>query len=64
MDVSGEARQREADQAPTGWGREFLVFLLLAVVLAPVLAVMIVGGYGLLVWISHMVYGPPGPPGV
>jgi periplasmic nitrate reductase NapE len=64
MDARSEPRQRETDHAPTGWGREFLVFLLLAVVLAPVLAVMIVGGYGFLVWISHMVYGPPGPPGV
>jgi periplasmic nitrate reductase NapE len=64
MDATSEARQREEQKAPVGWGREFLVFLLLAVVLAPVLAVIIVGGYGLLVWISHMAYGPPGPPGV
>jgi nitrate reductase NapE len=42
--------------------RELLAFLFLTVVLAPVLAVAIVGGYGFLVWISQMIYGPPGPP--
>jgi nitrate reductase NapE len=42
--------------------RELLAFLFLTVVLAPVLAVAIVGGYGFLVWILQMIYGPPGPP--
>jgi nitrate reductase NapE len=35
-------------------------FILLAVVLAPVLAVAIVGGYGFTVWISQLILGPPG----
>lgn len=39
--------------------RELAVFLFLAVVLAPILAVMVVGGYGFLVWISQMIFGPP-----
>lgn len=39
--------------------RELVVFLFLAVVLAPILAVMVVGGYGFLVWISQMIFGPP-----
>lgn len=43
--------------------RELLTFLFLTVVLAPVLAVLIVGGYGFLVWIFQMIAGPPGPPG-
>ncbi|MBY6057552.1 periplasmic nitrate reductase, NapE protein [Leisingera daeponensis] len=34
-------------------------FLFLAVVLAPVLAVAIVGGYGLMIWISQIFLGPP-----
>jgi nitrate reductase NapE len=42
--------------------RELRVFLFLTVVLAPVLAVAIVGGYGFLVWFSQMIFGPPGPP--
>jgi nitrate reductase NapE len=39
--------------------RELLVFLFLTVVLAPVLAVAIVGGYGFAVWMYQMVSGPP-----
>ena len=39
---------------------ELQTFLLLAVVLAPVLAVGIVGGYGFVVWISQMFFGLPG----
>jgi nitrate reductase NapE len=43
-------------------GQELRVFLFLTVVLAPVLAVMIVGGYGFLVWMYQVVTGPPGAP--
>jgi nitrate reductase NapE len=40
---------------------ELRAFLLLAVVLAPVLAVAIVSGYGFLVWMIQLIAGPPGP---
>ena len=40
--------------------QELRAFIVLAVVLAPVLAVMIVGGYGLLVWLFQIIVGPPG----
>jgi nitrate reductase NapE len=43
-------------------GRELVMFLFLTVVLAPVLAVAAVGGYGFVVWILQMIFGPPGPP--
>ncbi|KAA0009793.1 periplasmic nitrate reductase, NapE protein [Billgrantia pellis] len=43
--------------------RELLVFLFLAGVLFPVLAVLVVAGYGFAVWIFQMFTGPPGPPG-
>jgi len=42
--------------------RELFAFLFLTVVLAPVLAVAIVGGWGFVVWIFQIIYGPPGPP--
>ena len=42
--------------------QELSLFLLLTVVLAPVLAVAIVGGYGFLVWMYQLIAGPPGPP--
>ena len=35
-------------------------FLLLVVFLAPILSVVIVGGYGFAVWISQLIFGPPG----
>ncbi|MBX3576222.1 MAG: periplasmic nitrate reductase, NapE protein [Rhizobiaceae bacterium] len=43
--------------------RELLAFLALAFGIWPVVAVGVVGGYGLLVWMYQIVYGPPGPPG-
>ena len=43
--------------------RELLVFFILAFAIWPVVAVGVVGGYGFLVWMFQIVYGPPGPPG-
>ncbi len=41
---------------------EIFAFLFLTAVVMPVLAVGVVGSYGLTVWIYQMVAGPPGPP--
>ena len=43
--------------------RELLTFLVLAFGIWPVVAVAVVGGYGFLVWMYQIVFGPPGPPG-
>lgn len=43
--------------------RELGVFLFLAGILFPMLAVLVVSGYGFLVWIFQIFTGPPGPPG-
>lgn len=43
--------------------RELLAFLVLAFGIWPIVAVAVVGGYGFLVWMYQMVFGPPGPPG-
>ena len=40
--------------------QELRAFLLLSVVMAPVLAVALVSGYGFLVWMVQLVTGPPG----
>ena len=40
--------------------QELRSFLFLSVVMAPVLAVAIVGGYGFLVWMYQLFAGPPG----
>ena len=59
------------DPAGTGEARpvqptrraELLAFLTLAVLIWPIVAVGVVGGYGFLVWMSQLILGPPGPPG-
>jgi nitrate reductase NapE len=40
--------------------QEFRAFVLLAVVMAPVLAVVVVSGFGFLVWMFQLIAGPPG----
>ena len=55
------ASSSEATAVGTTRGQELRAFLFLTVVLAPVLAVMVVG-YGFLVWMYQLVAGPPGPP--
>lgn len=47
---------------PPSRREEFLAFIVLAIIIWPILAVGIVGGYGFLVWMFQLVYGPPGPP--
>jgi nitrate reductase NapE len=47
---SGEATRK---------AREWKIFLFLTVVLAPLLAVAVVGAYGFVVWIYQMFAGPP-----
>ena len=39
---------------------ELRSFLFFTVVMAPVLAVAVVGGYGFLVWMYQLIAGPPG----
>lgn len=39
--------------------RETRVFVFLTVVLAPMLAVALVGAYGLAIWVYQMFMGPP-----
>jgi nitrate reductase NapE len=42
--------------------QETRLLVFLVVVLFPLLSVALVGGYGFLIWISQMFFGPPGPP--
>ena len=44
---------------PSTFTEELRSFLFFTVVMAPILAVMIVGGYGFLVWMYQLVAGPP-----
>ena len=65
MQISSEASEPHAPRAAApdpADSRKFELrsFLFLTVVMAPVLSVMIVGGYGFLVWMYQLVTGPPG----
>lgn len=51
VDQSFRARRR----------REVLIFAVLAFGIWPVVAVGTVGGYGFIVWMYQIIYGPPGP---
>ena len=51
--------QTPAPEAPDK-SAELKAFLFLTVVMAPALAGIIIGTYGLLVWIYQMFMGPPG----
>ena len=42
--------------------QELVVFVIIAALIWPFVAVGLVGGYGFLVWMSQIILGPPGPP--
>ncbi len=48
------------DTVDTTKNDERRAFWFLAVFAAPILAVLVVGGYGFLVWITQILTGPPG----
>ena len=49
----------DIDQVNGNRKDELISFLLLTVVMAPVAAVGIVGGYGFLIWMTQLIIGPP-----
>lgn len=64
MSQDGGKALARADAASAKLRRkELLTFLILAFGIWPVVAVGVVGGYGFLVWMYQIVFGPPGPPG-
>lgn len=50
------------DSASVGKKRELKAFLFLTVVLAPLLSVVLVGGYGFTIWMYQLIAGPPSAP--
>ncbi|MBD8527461.1 periplasmic nitrate reductase, NapE protein [Pseudomarimonas arenosa] len=49
----------QASDSNNSRSRELRAFLFLTVVLAPLLSVLIVSGYGFLVWVWQIFHGPP-----
>lgn len=39
--------------------QELMLFLILTVIMAPVVSLSIIGGYGLFIWLSQIIGGPP-----
>lgn len=54
---SSEAERVERKQ-------EWRLFIFIVVFLFPLLSVMVVGGFGFVVWMYQLIAGPPGPPGL
>ena len=64
--MTQDSQETIVDSAPSRAGarrKELLAFFVLAFGIWPVVAVGVVGGYGFLVWMYQIIYGPPGPPG-
>jgi nitrate reductase NapE len=60
--LPSQSNPAEISDDPGAKRREILMFLLLAFVIWPFVAVAVVGGYGFIVWMYQMIAGPPGPP--
>ena len=62
MSFAGPETASSSNSASRTRLRELLVFVVLAVLVWPVVAVGVVGGYGFAVWMYQHIAGPPGPP--
>ena len=58
MHSAGVVLDREVDVSRGDW----LLALVLAFGIWPVVAVGVVGSYGFMVWMYQIIAGPPGPP--
>ncbi|MXN63921.1 periplasmic nitrate reductase, NapE protein [Stappia sp. GBMRC 2046] len=60
--MTSSATEEGTGRATTSRRRELTAFIILAVLIWPVVAVAVVGGYGFLIWMFQIIFGPPGPP--
>jgi nitrate reductase NapE len=60
--VSGRSDLSDPTVSAVSRREEFFAFLVLAIFIWPIVTVGVVGGYGFLVWMLQVVFGPPGPP--
>jgi nitrate reductase NapE len=52
---------KNKESPPPTRQEELRAFLLLSVLMAPVVAVLVVSGWGFIVWMYQLFAGPPGP---
>ena len=57
--MSSDTTDRSVAESPQK-KRDLMMFLFLTIVLAPALAVAIVGAYGFTIWMYQLIAGPPG----
>lgn len=57
--LTDSPEQRSPEIRPTRWD-ETLAFLFLAFVLFPLLSILLIGGFGFALWMTHLWFGPPG----
>ena len=53
------AKTKMGNKSDQGKGSELRVFAFLTIILAPILSVVLVGGYGFFVWMFQLIAGPP-----
>ena len=64
IDASRTDPNVHGDSSSATRRQELTVFVIIAALIWPFVAVGLVGGYGFLVWMSQIILGPPGPPPV
>jgi periplasmic nitrate reductase NapE len=60
--LSGSTHSQDYIAPPNRRRAEIFAFFVLAVFIWPIIAVGAVGGYGFIIWMLQLVFGPPGPP--
>jgi len=58
-DTSVAERDDDVLSSPSTRQEEWRSFLFFTVVMAPILAVIVVGGYGFAIWMYQLIAGPP-----
>jgi nitrate reductase NapE len=62
IEASTKSSSSQDGSQPPSRRAEFFVFSVITALIWPVVAVGIVGGYGFVIWMYQIVFGPPGPP--
>lgn len=59
---TSSAQTDASGRRPGSRRAELISFLVVAIIIWPLIAVAVVGGYGFIVWMLQLIFGPPGPP--
>jgi len=60
-DIPVNAVPNDADKSKSTKSQETRLFAFLIIFFFPLLSIALVSGYGFIVWISQLIFGPPGP---